>query len=246
MAYKTYLKEEIGIEIFYTLEKAIIEIIKKNGGSSQPKIQKILEKPPYKNRIRNTKGDKVTTLSRMGLWKILNKLEKQGEIEKIFLDGNLGYQILHTSKINAEFCGLYFQAKAKRNFLDNIEIMNEFGSGNFKDVDVNTLMKFFGFYVLYSLITSRIVNKKQRKAWLSSALNLEKTLPISDFFEVIGRDEKKVMELTHQLRKKFSKNFAYMSKAFIDTTYDKIQGLQITRDSMKSFIKIFKDVENAL
>jgi len=146
MAYKTYVKKTTEGNISYTMNKAIIEILKEKGGLSQPKIQSILEKSPYKNRIKNTKGDKVTTISRMGLWKILDKLEKQGEIEKIVLDGSLGYKISPKSKIITEIQGDYFQTNFKNHmFLNEEKLMKEFQSTKHEKNIIDSLIQFFGF-----------------------------------------------------------------------------------------------------
>lgn len=222
MAYKTYFKKTTEGNISYTMNKVIIEILKEKGGLSQPKIQSILEKPPYKNRIKNTKGDKVTTISRMGLWKILDKLEKQGEIEKIVLDGSLGYKISPKSKILAGIQGDYFQASFKNNMILNEErLLNEFQSAKHKRNSIDSLMQFFGFYVLGSLLMSYTIKKEKdmtneefedfRHEWLSPILDLQRGNPISDYFDkLFGNNEEVLKEMVFILSKEYKLNMSVL------------------------------------
>jgi len=236
MAYKTYVKKTGEGNISYIMNKAIIEILKEKGELSQPKIQSILRKPPYKNRVKNTKGDKVTTISRMGLWKILDKLEKQGEIEKIVLDGSLGYQISPKSKIIAEIQGDHFQANFKNNMFRNEEkLMKEFQSTKHEKNIIDSLIQFFGFYVLGSLLASRMINKKQRSQWLRPVLDLERGNSTSVFFDnLLGNNEKALKEMVFVLKQNYKLNMAILGKCIengIDSN-QKIKDLPFSKEAI--------------
>ena len=220
MAYKSYIKKSSQSEHEYTVDKAIIEILNK-GGLSQPKIQSILEKAPYKNRIKKRKKDgeyENSPLSRMGLWKILNKLEKKGEIEKIVLDGNLGYQVSPKSKILAQIQGDFFQSRFKNRMMVNEKkLLREFQSAKHKRNLIDSLMQFFGFYVLGSLLISHAIQKEKnmtnkqfedfRQEWLKPVLDLQRGNPISNYFDkLIGTNPKICDEIVFLLSKEYKLN----------------------------------------
>ena len=190
-----------------TPDHAIIRIL--SGGTiAQPEIQKMIKKKPYS-----------IELTRMGLWKILDRLEKKGEIEKKFLDGVYVYNVSPKSKILAEVLGVTFQVlfKSKMKIADSQEnIFEEFGS---KDNPVDALLKYFGFYVLGSMLASRMIkDKKQRTYWLKVVLDLEKRQPISEIFEDwIGHNEETTKNLILALRQKYKKNMAVLGHSCIET-----------------------------
>ncbi len=210
MAYKKHMKR--GIKEAKTPDKAVIEILSE-GQKTQSEIHDIIKEKPHD-----------LPLSRMGLWKILDKLEKKDEIEKKDIGGVFVFQNSHKSKILAEFCGIGFRSSIRGNFFvkDGLDI--ELGITKKEKINSDVLMRFFGFYVLYSIIASRTLPKERRSDWLGSVLDLEKSIPMSEFFEAfVDKNEETVKKITTELKKKYKKNFGYMSQAFLDTTYHNLK-----------------------
>lgn len=210
MPYKKYLKTDD----LPNYDKAILDILEQNPQITQTQIQELISKKPYK-----------LDLTRMGLWKILNKLEKKGEIEKSLSDNGFVFQISPKSKIFAEFCGKLFQSFTQGNFIVKDGLGKEFGIVNPKTINADSLIQFFGFYVLYSIIASdTTLPKKQGSYWLNSALNLQQGFPMSEFFKAFVSDNEKIIKkIKFELKEKYKKNFGHMSSIFIETTYNKLK-----------------------
>lgn len=229
-----------------SIDKAITEILNSNGALSQPKIQKILSLPPYKNKIRTKKEGKISALSKMGLWKILDKMEQKGEIEKIVLDGKIGFQITPKSKILAELQGHYFQAHLKQNMLDNnVKLLEEFQE---QKNNLDPFLKFFGFYVVGSLLVSHGLNEKHmtthdkklsvkeleelRQEWLKPVLNLQNGNPISEFFDEIFDSKRGDLEKTiTELKKSYKKNMALLELCYQHSNLNNPKMKKLSEDS---------------
>jgi hypothetical protein len=253
MSYKIWIKKtSSGIERT-SIRYAVIDILQKNGGLSQAKIQKILKSDEYK--IIENKTNKDSTISRMGLWEILEKLEKEGEIEKVVFDGVFGFAVTNKSKILAEVQGNFFRAHFKNNMIqNNVDLLQEFKK---ETSTVDPLLKFLGFYVLGSLITSdlletkHITNKKLtkkqqeelRQIWLNSVLNLQKGLPISDFYDnFFNHSEKNKLTIVKQLAKSYKENMNLFGDVMkhIEDNYPKIKTLS-DKTFDKSVLEALKD-----
>jgi len=223
LPYKKYLKTNE----LPSYDNAIIDILEQ-GSKTQPQIQELIEEKPYKLK-----------LSRMGLWKIFNRLEEKGEIEKSLSDNVFIYQLSPKSKIFAEFCGKWFQSFTQGNFIVKNGLVKEFGIVDPKTINADSLIRFFGFYVLYSIIASCTLPKEQGPHWLNSALNLQQSLPMSEFFKAfVSNDEKIINKIMFELKERYKKNFGHMSKIFMDTTYNnlKIKNPNVTKE-MKDILK---------
>ena len=157
------------------------------------------------------------------LVKHLTQLIKQGDVIRTISPGKSYpvYQFTSKSKVLAEFCGIGFRNLVRGNFIVTDGLDVELGITKKENINADVLMRFFGFYVLYSIIVSRTLPKNQRSDWLKSVLDLEKSLPMSKFFEVfVDKNEETVKKITLELRENYKKNFGYMSKIFLDTTYN--------------------------
>lgn len=238
MSSKMWVKKTMDGKKLKPLKYAVIDILQKYGNSSQAKIQKFFESSEYK--IVEEKTNKETTISRMGLWEVLDKLEKQGEIEKIVLDGKIGFAVTNKSKILAEVQGKFFRAHFKKNMMINeINSLKEFKKN---DSTLDPMLKFLGFYVLGSLFTSdhldpkhstnKNLNKKEkeelRNIWLSAVLNLQKGEPISNFYdEYFKHNKKDVTTAIKQMSKAYplNMNLYRIVLEHIQDSYPKIKSL---------------------
>ena len=207
MAYKKYNKTIL--KDAKAPEKVIMDILKE-GSKIQPEIQEII-----KEKFNESK------LSRMGLWKILDRLEKQGEIKSKFIGGIKLYEIVYNkSKLLAEITGIDFALHFKQMFIDKPELMKEFGLARKTKNNPEALMRFFGFYVLSTLVISHVINNKQRSSWLAAALDLEKSLSLSTFFEEFTENnDKTIKEIAITLKENYKKNFAYMTETALEALY---------------------------
>jgi len=213
MAYKKYNKSKYNGNK-KTTNEAIIEILRKNKEPmTQTEIHEKIKEKPYELK-----------LSRMGLWKVLGKLEKQKDIKKTVFDGVFVYKDSSKSKIVAEMSGIDFALHFKKMFIDKPELVKEFGLTKKTKNNPEALMRFFGFYVLSTLVISRIISKEQRSNWLAVALDLEKSVPMSTFFErFTENNDKTIKEIAITLKENYKKNFAYMSKTSLDVFYRSIK-----------------------
>lgn len=158
------------------------------------------------------------------LVKHLTQLMKQGDVIRTILPGKSYpvYQFTSKSKVLAEFCGIGFRNLVRANFIEKDGLDIELGITKKENINGDVLMRFFGFYVLYSIIASRTLPKNQRSDWLRSVLDLEKGIPMSKFFELfVDKNEETIRKITIELRENYKKNFGYMSKIFLDTTYNR-------------------------
>ena len=176
-----------------------------------------------KELLEFLKEKKKPVKSVTSLVKHLNQLIKQGDVIKTLLPGKPYpvYQFTPKSKILAEFCGVGFRNLVRGNFFAKDGLDRELGITKKEKINADVLIRFFGFYVLYSIIVSRTLPMDQRSDWLRSVLDLEKSLPMSEFFEVfVDKNEETVKKIMIELRENYKKNFGYMSKIFLDTTYN--------------------------
>lgn len=251
MSSKIWLKETMDGEIAKPIKYAVIDVLQRYGNLSQPKIQELIESDEYK--IVGEKTNKETKISRMGMWEILDKLEKAGEIGKIVLDGRIGFTLTNKSKILAEVQGDFFRAHFKKNLIGNeIPSLKEFRK---YDSTLDPMLKFLGFYVLGSLITSDLLEEKHmtdktlkkkekdelRKIWLSAVLDLEKGKPISDFYDGFFKQNKKdVTTVVKQLSKAYPLNMNLFGGILehLQNNYPRIKNL-----SDESFDKSILDLK---
>jgi len=163
------------------------------------------------------KKGKQYKFSRDRLNDILNQLMDKGDLTRIVLDNNQYsvYAVTNKSKILAEIQGDYFQASFKNNMILNEErLLKEFQSAKHKRNFIDSLMQFFGFYVLGSLLMSYTIKKEKdmtneefedfRQEWLSPILDLQRGNPISDYFDkLLGNNEKVLKEMVFILSKEY-------------------------------------------
>ena len=189
-------------------------------------IVKNLVKPLQAKDLRKTLVKEGISYSRDRLNDLLNQMIKEGEIQRIILDNKPYpvYIVTNKSKILAEFCGIRFRNLIRSSFITKPEIVKEFGIIDKKTLNAESLIRFFGFYVLYSLIASQTISKGLRSDWLRPVLDLEKSYPMSEFFEAfVDKNEKTIKNMTHELMKDYKKNFGYMSKLFLETSYHNLK-----------------------
>jgi len=233
---------------FLTPDHVIIQILS-NGLKTQPEIQKALEKIEAKK----PKG-KRDTLSRMGIWKILNRLEKHGEIEKILTTKGITYKVLSKSKILAEIQGDYFQASFKNNMILNEErLLKEFQSAKHKRNTIDSLMQFFGFYVLGSLLMSHTIKKEKnmtnkefedfRQEWLRPVLDLQRGNSMSDYFdELLDNNEKVLKEMVFILSKEYKLNMSVLGNCTKEMIKNNQKLKELSKDTFsKDVIDGLKD-----
>jgi len=184
------------------------------------------QKPLQAKLLREAlkKKGKQYKFSRDRLNDILNQLMDKGNLTRIVLDDNqyLAYAVTNKSKILAEIQGDYFQASFKNNMILNEErLLKEFQSAKHKRNSIDSLMQFFGFYVLGSLLMSYTIKKEKdmtnkefedfRQAWLGPILDLQRGNPISDYFDrLFGNDEKVLKEMVFILSKEYKLNMSVL------------------------------------
>ncbi len=229
------------------VDTAIIKILK----------QKPLHAKPLRDEL--AKMGKAFEFSRDRLNDILNKLMDKGELVRIILDNKPYpfYAVTDKSKILAELQGHYFQAHLKRNMIDNnVKLIEEFQE---KKNLADPILKFFGFYVVGSLLVSHgldkthMSNKKLstkefeelRQEWLKPVMNLQNGISMSDFFDKVFDTRKgELVEIITELTKSYKKNMALLNlcadnsyennpklKKLSDETFDKsvIDNMELLR-----------------
>ncbi len=195
-------------------------------------IIKILkEKPLHAKPLRDTlaKKGKQFAFSRDRLNDILNKLMDDGELTRIILDNKPYpfYAVTEKSKILAEFQGHYFQTHLKRNMFDNnVKLIEEFQE---QKNNLDPFLKFFGFYVVGSLLVSHGLDKTHmtdrklsvkefeelRQEWLKPVLNLQNGNSMSKFFDEIFDNKKGDLEKTvTELGKSYKKNMKLLELCY--------------------------------
>ncbi len=194
-------------------------------------IKTLKQKPLQAKDIRTalSKKGKSYDFSRDRLNDILLGLIEQGEITRIVLDEKPYplYAVTEKSKILAEIQGQYFQAHLKRNMFDNdATLLEEFKK---KENRVDPFLKFFGFYVVGSLLVSYGLDKKHmtdktleqkdfeelRQEWLKPVLNLQNGSQISEYFDSVF-DTKKgdLVKIITELNKSYKKNMAILNLCY--------------------------------
>ena len=203
----------------------------------QKMIIKILEKKPLQAKLLRkalkNKGREFD-FSRDRLNDLLNQLREKGEITRIVIDNNPypGYAVTNKSKILAEMQGDFFQANFKNNmFLNTKNLLKEFQK---ETSSIDPLMKFFGFYVLGSLLASHTLDRKDmsdkelkndkleelRQTWLKPVLDLQRGNSISDFFDKFFDTHKKDIEkIVIHLSETYKNNMAILEKS-VDTSVE--------------------------
>jgi len=89
-----------------------------------------------------------------------------------------------------------------------------------------------------------VIDKKITPNWLGPVLDLEKSLPMSVWLESFAdKNEETIKEILQNLRKKYRKNFAYMSKTFLDNLFISLQ-IEKNKEYPKIFRKIVDDWDN--
>lgn len=187
-------------------ESTVIEILDKNGEKPFSEIYELFMIEFYKN-----KKNKDETFTEMGLRKVMSRLEKKGDVEKIVSERGMVYRVLQKSKILAEIKGITFMGIFKSGMLIHDEkLLAEFDIKN----PIDALMKYFGFYVLGSLLASRMVAEEQRPDWLKHVLNLEEGNKISEYFEnIYGVNPEVVTKITEVLQHQYKENYAILDES---------------------------------
>jgi len=220
-----------------------------NRRNAEPKevkkaIVKILESKPLQAKdLRKAlkKMNKKFGYSRDRLNDLLNQMMNEGDIERKMLKDNPYpvYSVLKKSKTLAEFNGNAFRALFEDGMFKNCGILlNEFEKSKHRKNKADALLQFFGFFVLGSLIASRMYGKKQRTAWLRPVLDLENNNAMSYFLDEL-MTEKTLENITQVLIQNYKKNTKILTQAVIASR--KIKDL--TKDA-KGLTKLFNDFNN--
>ena len=193
-------------------------------------IIKILSiNPKQAKDLRVELGKKGISYSRVGLNDLLNLMIDSGDIQrKIIEDKSYPvYAVTSKSKILAEIQGYYFQIHLKRNMFDNhVQLIEEFQE---KKNIADPILKFFGFYVVGSLLSSHGLDKKHitdkdltqsefdelRQEWLKPVLDLQRGFPMSEFFDKVFDTRKgELVEIITALTKSYKKNMTLLNLCF--------------------------------
>lgn len=188
-------------------------------------IKNLLEKPLQAKDLKTALAKEDIQYSRDRINIILNEMIKSMDIQRTILDNNPHpvYTVTNESKILAEFCGIRFRNLVRDNFITK-NVVEEFGIIDKKTLSAESLIRFFGFYVLFSFIAGHTISKGLRSDWLRTVLDLEKSLSMSEFFEAfVNKDEKIIKNLASELMKNYKNNFVYMSKIFLKTSYHNLK-----------------------
>jgi hypothetical protein len=197
--------------------------------NTRTEIIKILSANPKQAKdLRSELGEKGIGYSRVGLNDLLNLLIDSGDIQRKIIEGNSYpvYAVTDKSKILAELQGYYFQAHFKINYYGNhISLLKEFQKENHT---IDPVLKFFGFYVLGSLVTSHALEKKDlsdkdlkqkdfevlRQEWLKPVLDLQRGLAMSDFFDEYFDTKKSDLPRIIEELQKYKKNMWILESCF--------------------------------
>jgi len=184
-------------------------------------IELLIPKPLQAKDLRKAlkkKDPKKLDYSRDRLNDILNLMINEVDIERISLKDNPYpvYSVLDLSKTLAEFNGNIFHALFEKGMFQNCGVLlKEFEKSKHKKNKADALLQFFGFFVLGSLIASRMYNdKKQRSAWLRPVLDLDNNNAISGFLDKIV-DEKTLDTITRVLIQNYKKNIKILEQAVV-------------------------------
>ena len=196
---------------------------------TRSEIIKILSVNPKQAKdLRAELVKKGISYSRVGLNDLLNLLIDSGDIQrKIIEDKSYPvYTVTNKSKILAELQGYYFQAHFKINYFDNhLALLKEFKKENHA---IDPILKFFGFYVLGSLVTSHALEKRDlsdknlkrkdfealRQEWLKPVLDLQRGLTMSDFFDEHFDTKKSDLPGIIKELQKYKKNMWILESCF--------------------------------
>ena len=151
------------------------------------------------------------------------------------------YSVLEKSKTLAEFNGNAFRALFEEGMFKNSgTLLTEFEKSKHKKNKVDALLQFFGFFVLGSLLASRMYDKKQRTAWLRPVLDLENNNTMSYFLDELVT-EKTLENITKVLTQNYKKNTKILGQTIKASKNIKL----ISKDS-KGLLKLFNDFNQRL
>ncbi len=204
-------------------------------------IMKILIKKTLQAKdLRMSLKKRGIKYSRDRLNDLLNQMMDSGDIERKIQDNNPYpvYAVRGTSKLLAEFNGIQFGGMFEYGMFKRYqELLNEFESSKHKKTKLDALLQFFGFFVLGSLLASRLYDKKLRSDWLRPVLDLEKNKSISTFFEGLVHEDKLVY-MVKELSKKYPDNTWTLGNAVKATK--SMKELVGSKDDVKGLEKMFK------
>jgi len=204
-------------------------------------IMKILIKKTLQAKdLRMSLKKRGIKYSRDRLNDLLNQMMDSGEIERKIQDNNPYpvYVVRGTSKLLAEFNGIHFGGMFEGGMFKKYqELLNEFESSKHKKTKLDALLQFFGFFVLGSLLASRLYKKEVRSDWLRPVLDLEKKKTISAFFESLVHEDK-LVHMARELSKTYPQNTLTLSKAL--KTAKNMKELVGSKDEVKGIEKMFK------
>ena len=196
---------------------------------TRSEIIKILSVNPKQAKdLRAELVKKGISYSRVGLNDLLNLLIDSGDIQRKMIEDKSYpvYTVTNKSKILAEVQGYYFQAHFKINYFGNhVALLKEFQKENHH---IDPILKFFGFYVLGSLITSHALEKKDlsdktlkqkdfealRQEWLKPVLDLQRGPAMSDFFDEYFDTKKSDLPRIIKELQKYKKNMWILESCF--------------------------------
>jgi len=223
---------------------AIIKILK----------QKPLQAKPLREALK--KKGKQYEFSRDRLNDLLNQLMNKGEITKIILDNKPYpvYAVTEKSKILANIQGDFFQTVFETHMIKNKEILlKEFQTAKHKRNSIDSLMQFFGFYVLGTLLASYGLDKKDmtdkelsaeqfeelRQEWLKPALNLQRGSFIPDYFDKLtGNNTDVIANIAFVLSKTYKQNYTVLDRCVKNSEVNnpKIKAFEFDKDAV-NFVK---------
>ena len=208
-------------------------------------VKILVSKPLQAKDLRKAlkKMNKNFGYSRDRLNDLLNQMRNGGNIERIMLKDNPYpvYSVLTNSKILAEFNGNAFRVLFEDGMFKNCGILlNEFEASTLKNNKADALLKFFGFYVLGSLMASRLYDKKLRSDWLKPVLDLEKDKSMSYFLDELVT-EKRLLDIARLLSQNYKDNMRTLSESVKASKNVK----KITNNS-KGLMKLFNDFNQKL
>jgi len=187
--------------------------------------------------------------SRDRLNDLLNMMMDSGDIERV-IEKDIPYPVysvlLENSKILAEINGITFQSFFKNKmFVEHEAILKEFKLANNENKSIKALLEFFGFYVLGSLIASRMIKKDQRAEWLKQVLDLEEGNSMSLFLEqLVNNDEEKIKTIAKVMDATYQNNMKFLKQSFEYSVSNHIQirGLK-DKEGLKQYDGFLKELK---
>lgn len=207
-----------------------------------------LQAKPLRDALK--KKGKQYEFSRDRLNDIMNQLIDKGEIIRIVLNDNPYpvYAVTSKSKILAQIQGDFFQSRFKNRMMVNEKkLLREFQSAKHKRNLIDSLMQFFGFYVLGSLLISHAIQKEKnmtnkqfedfRQEWLKPVLDLQRGNPMSDYFDkFIGTNPKIREEIVFILSKEYKLNMTVLGKCAKEMVKNNLKLKDLFEESRKDMI----------